>query len=115
MRPDHLVVLGGGYVGLEFAQAFRRLGSRVTVVERNGRLVHREDPDVSEAVAAAFAAEGVDLLPGTTVDRVTGRSGEAVTLPAPAAGPRSRWPGRTCWRPPGGRRTPTASAWTPRA
>jgi len=48
--PEHLIVLGGGYVGLELAQAFRRFGSRVTVVERNGSLIHREDPDVSEAV-----------------------------------------------------------------
>ena len=48
--PEHLIVLGGGYVGLELAQAFRRFGSRVTVVERNGALIHREDPDVTEAV-----------------------------------------------------------------
>ena len=48
--PDHLIVLGGGYVGLEFAQAFRRLGSRVTVVERNAALLHQEDADVSEAI-----------------------------------------------------------------
>ncbi len=78
--PDHLVVLGGGYVGLEFAQAMRRLGGRVTVVERNGRLVHRDDPDVSEAIAAAFAADGVAVATGVTVDRVTGRSGGRVTV-----------------------------------
>jgi len=48
--PCHLVVLGGGYVGLELAQAFRRFGSRVTVIERNDALAHREDRDVSEAL-----------------------------------------------------------------
>src|SRR3954465_5301873 len=43
--PEHLIILGGGYVGLELSQAFRRFGSRVTVVERNAALIHREDPD----------------------------------------------------------------------
>src|SRR5262249_46231405 len=47
--PDHLVILGGGYVGLEFAQAMRRFGSRVTIIERGPRLLAREDPDVAEA------------------------------------------------------------------
>jgi pyruvate/2-oxoglutarate dehydrogenase complex dihydrolipoamide dehydrogenase (E3) component len=78
--PDHLIVLGGGYVGLEFAQAMRRLGGRVTVVERNGRLVHREDPDVSDGIAAVFAAEGVDVATHVRIERVTGKSGERVTL-----------------------------------
>ena len=48
--PEHLLVLGGGYIGLEFAQAMRRFGSRVTIIERNAALAHREDPDVSEAL-----------------------------------------------------------------
>jgi pyruvate/2-oxoglutarate dehydrogenase complex dihydrolipoamide dehydrogenase (E3) component len=78
--PDHLIVLGGGYVGLEFAQAMRRLGSRVTVVDRNGRLVHREDADVSAAIAAAFAADGVEVLTDAHVERVTGVSGQQVAL-----------------------------------
>src|SRR4051812_11883092 len=78
--PDHLIVLGGGYVGLELAQAFRRFGSRVTVVERNGALIHREDPDVSEAVEHLFRDEGIEVLTGTAVDRVEGRSGESVRL-----------------------------------
>src|SRR5262249_26592650 len=57
--PEHLIVLGGGYVGLELSQAFRRFGSRVTVVERAGALIHREDPDVTEAVAHLFRDEGI--------------------------------------------------------
>jgi pyruvate/2-oxoglutarate dehydrogenase complex dihydrolipoamide dehydrogenase (E3) component len=78
--PGHLIVLGGGYVGLELAQAFRRFGSRVTVVERNGALIHREDPDVTEAIERVFGDEGIEVLTGTTVDRVEGRSGESVHL-----------------------------------
>ena len=56
--PEHLIVLGGGYVGLELAQAFRRFGSRVTVVERNGSLIHREDPDVTEAIERLSGTRG---------------------------------------------------------
>ena len=78
--PEHLIVLGGGYVGLELAQAFRRFGSRVTVVERNGALIHREDPDVTEAIERLFRDEGIEVLTGTAVDRVEGRSGESVRL-----------------------------------
>jgi pyruvate/2-oxoglutarate dehydrogenase complex dihydrolipoamide dehydrogenase (E3) component len=80
--PEHLVVLGGGYVGLELAQAFRRFGSRVTVVERNPALVHREDPDVSEAMGQLFADEGIVVSTGTVVEQVTGTSGELVRLRA---------------------------------
>ncbi|HZW30978.1 MAG TPA: FAD-dependent oxidoreductase [Isosphaeraceae bacterium] len=80
--PEHLIVLGGGYVGLELAQAFRRFGSRVTVIERNGSLIHREDPDVTEAVERLFRDEGIEVLTGTTIDRVEGRSGQSVRLHA---------------------------------
>jgi pyruvate/2-oxoglutarate dehydrogenase complex dihydrolipoamide dehydrogenase (E3) component len=78
--PEHLIILGGGYVGLELAQAFRRFGSRVTVVERNGSLIHREDPDVTEAVEHLFRDEGIEVLTGTAVVRVEGRSGRSVRL-----------------------------------
>jgi pyruvate/2-oxoglutarate dehydrogenase complex dihydrolipoamide dehydrogenase (E3) component len=78
--PEHLIVLGGGYVGLELAQAIRRFGSRVTVVERNGSLIHREDPDVTEAIEQLFRDEGVEVLTATAVDRVEGRSAESVRL-----------------------------------
>jgi pyruvate/2-oxoglutarate dehydrogenase complex dihydrolipoamide dehydrogenase (E3) component len=78
--PDHLLVLGGGYVGLELAQAMRRLGSRVTIIERNGRLAHREDPDVSEAIHELCRDEGIDVLVSSTVAKVEGKSGEGVKL-----------------------------------
>ena len=78
--PGHLIVLGGGYVGLELAQAFRRFGSRVTVVERNGALIHREDQDVTEAVEQLLRDEGIEILTGCVVDRVEGKSGETVRL-----------------------------------
>lgn len=78
--PERLIVLGGGYVGLELAQAFRRFGGRVTVVERNGALIHREDPDVTEAIERLFRDEGIEILTGATVDRVEGSSGESIRL-----------------------------------
>ena len=84
--PDRLVILGGGYVGLEFAQAFRRLGARVTVVERNAALLHREDEDVSEAMAQLFQDEGIEVFTDTVVGRVMGLSGESVQLHARQAG-----------------------------
>ncbi len=59
--PRHLAVVGGGYIGLEFAQAYRRLGAEVTVVEKGPRLIGREDPDVSEAIRDFLEAEGVRI------------------------------------------------------
>ena len=78
--PRHLLVLGGGYVGLEMAQAFRRLGSAVTIIEHGPQLAGREDPDVAAAVLALFGAESIAVHLDTTVTQVTGRSGQAVTL-----------------------------------
>jgi len=78
--PEHLFVLGGGFVGLEFAQAMRRFGSRVTVIEHNAQLLHREDEDISRAMHELFRDEGIDVLTGTRVKRVEGRSGESVKL-----------------------------------
>jgi pyruvate/2-oxoglutarate dehydrogenase complex dihydrolipoamide dehydrogenase (E3) component len=62
--PRHLVVIGGSYIGLEFAQMYRRFGAQVTVVERMDRLISREDPDVSEAVREILEAEGVVVRTG---------------------------------------------------
>ncbi len=69
--PEHLLVLGGGYVGLEFAQMFRRFGSRVTVVQRNARLLPREDEDVAEGVADILREDGIDGLLGTSASSAT--------------------------------------------
>jgi pyruvate/2-oxoglutarate dehydrogenase complex dihydrolipoamide dehydrogenase (E3) component len=78
--PEHLVVLGGGYVGLEFAQAMRRFGSRVTIVQRGPRLLEREDPDVADALLEMMRDEGVEVLLRAEVSSVTGRSGTGVAL-----------------------------------
>jgi pyruvate/2-oxoglutarate dehydrogenase complex dihydrolipoamide dehydrogenase (E3) component len=59
--PKHLVVVGGSYIGLEFAQAYRRFGSKVTVIEMAPRLIAREDEDVSMGIADVLEAEGIDL------------------------------------------------------
>ena len=68
--PDHLLVLGGGYVGLEFAQAICRFGARVTVLERGPQLAAREDRDVADALLEVLAAEGVDVLLNTGLEGV---------------------------------------------
>ncbi|HWC90963.1 MAG TPA: FAD-dependent oxidoreductase, partial [Pirellulales bacterium] len=78
--PDHLVVLGGGYVGLEFAQAMRRFGSRVTIIEHGKRLLEREDPDISVAIEELMRDEGIEVLLRTDVLDVAGRSADSVQL-----------------------------------
>src|SRR5262245_28170741 len=78
--PENLIVLGGGYVGLELAQAFRRFGSRVTVIERDHSLIPREDRDVTEAMEQLFRDEGIEVKTDTTVEQVHGQSGQSVTL-----------------------------------
>jgi len=78
--PDHLIVLGGGYVGLELAQAYRRFGSRVSIVEAGPQLAGREDSDVTAAVLEILRDEGIVVYLGVKVLRVQGRSGEAVSL-----------------------------------
>ncbi len=70
--PRHLVVLGGGYVGLEFGQMFRRFGSEVTIVEMADRLMGREDPDVAEKVTEILREDGLDIRLGTSVERIDG-------------------------------------------
>jgi pyruvate/2-oxoglutarate dehydrogenase complex dihydrolipoamide dehydrogenase (E3) component len=62
--PEHLVVIGGSYVGLEFAQMYRRFGSEVTVVERGPRLIHREDEDISENIKTILEGEGIKIRLG---------------------------------------------------
>jgi len=78
--PEHLIVLGGGYVGVEFAQGMRRFGSKVTVIDRNSRLLHREDGDVTEALGALFENEGIDTVLNARIKQVAGSSGDSVTV-----------------------------------
>jgi len=78
--PGHLVVLGGGYVGLEFAQAFRRFGSPVTVIEHGPQLLGREDPDVSAEIRRMLTAEAIEVILEADVIQVEGRSGDGVRL-----------------------------------
>ena len=84
--PQHLIVIGGGYVGLELAHAMRRFGSQVTIVERSDRITHQEDEDVSEALEQLTRDEGIELLSGTVVARIEGKSGESITLHGTRAG-----------------------------
>lgn len=84
--PEHLVVVGGGYIGCEFAQMFRRFGSRITLVQRAERMLPGEDPDISAAVADGFAAEGIEVRTGTACVAVSGRAGD---IRAGCAGERS--------------------------
>jgi pyruvate/2-oxoglutarate dehydrogenase complex dihydrolipoamide dehydrogenase (E3) component len=83
--PAHLVVLGGGYTGLELAQAFRRFGSRVTVIEPGPRIIGREDGDAAQAVQRLLSDEGIEFLTSTQVLKVDGRSGKKVTVTARSA------------------------------
>src|ERR1700757_3665632 len=78
--PAHLIVLGGGYVGLELAQAYRRFGSRVTVIEHGPQLMGREDPDVAEEVQRILREEGIQVLVAAETLHVHGRSRETVSL-----------------------------------
>ena len=78
--PAHLIVIGGGYVGLELSQAMRRFGSKVTVIDRNDRLLSREDDDVTKAIADLFRDEGIDTILNARVKRVSGKSGQSVTV-----------------------------------
>jgi pyruvate/2-oxoglutarate dehydrogenase complex dihydrolipoamide dehydrogenase (E3) component len=73
--PEHLIVLGGGYIGLEFGQMFRRFGSRVTVIQRGSQLLPREDPDVAEALQKALEAEGVEFCMNSVAMKVEGQPG----------------------------------------
>ncbi len=82
--PGHLVILGGSYIALEFAQMYRRFGARVTVVERGPRLASREDEDVSASVKEILAAEGIDIVVGADGVRIT-KNGKGFEL-TPRAG-----------------------------
>src|SRR5262249_28734546 len=76
--PEHLIVLGGGYAGLELSQAMRRFGSNVSVIDRNNRLLHREDEDIGEGLRKLFEDEDIDLVMNAHVKSVSGKSGQTV-------------------------------------
>jgi pyruvate/2-oxoglutarate dehydrogenase complex dihydrolipoamide dehydrogenase (E3) component len=78
--PEHLLVIGSGYVGVELAQAMRRFGSRVSVIGRRGRLMPQEDADVGEALRSLLEDEGIDMLLNARVKRVSGTSGDSVNI-----------------------------------
>jgi pyruvate/2-oxoglutarate dehydrogenase complex dihydrolipoamide dehydrogenase (E3) component len=87
--PSHLIVLGGGYIGVEMAQAYRRFGSLVTIIEPGAQIMGREDADVSEEIVKILSSEGVEILPGARPLRVEGHSGLSVSVTiATAAGDR---------------------------
>ena len=78
--PSHLIVLGGGYVGLEMAQAYRRFGSRVTVIETGPQLMGREDPDLADEMQRILSDEGIQFVLAVEAVNVHGRSGEKVSV-----------------------------------
>ncbi len=73
--PDHLLVIGGGYVGLEFGQLFRRLGAEVTIVHHGQQLLTREDRDIAEAMRTILEEDGIRVLLGSSAKSVIGRDG----------------------------------------
>jgi pyruvate/2-oxoglutarate dehydrogenase complex dihydrolipoamide dehydrogenase (E3) component len=78
--PEHFLVMGGGYVGVELSQAMRRFGSKVTVIDRNERLMSREDKDVCEALGNLLADEGIEIVLNARIKRVSGKSGDSVSI-----------------------------------
>ena len=89
--PEHLVILGGSYVALEFGQMYRRFGSEVTIIQRNEQLVPREDPDIAQAIRAILEDEGIRILTDADATRVESRGGEvAVSVAAGGRDERGR-------------------------
>jgi pyruvate/2-oxoglutarate dehydrogenase complex dihydrolipoamide dehydrogenase (E3) component len=83
--PEHLLILGGGYIGLEFGQLFRRFGSRVTIIQSAGQLLNREDPDIADEVAKILRQDGVEIVLGAKATRVN-RSDGTIRLQVQQAG-----------------------------
>lgn len=84
--PSKLLILGGGYIGLEFAQAMRRLGAAVTVIDRNKRLLKNEDEDIANMLVEVLQNEGVMVSTSTMITEVSGKSGSSVTLKGTMSG-----------------------------
>jgi len=88
--PDHLVIVGGSYIGLEFAQMYRRFGSRVTVLQRDARLIPREDEEVSEAVKEILENEGIDVRVNATCIALERRGDRIAAASCPYSSARYR-------------------------
>ena len=84
--PEHMIMLGGGYIGLELAQAMRRFGSRVTVIEQGPQLAGREDPDVGRAIQELFQDEVIDVALDTEIRAVEGISGQSIHVKTTSKG-----------------------------
>ena len=84
--PQHLLVLGGGYVGVEFAQMFRRFGSEVTIVQRGGQILTHEDPDIAAEVMEILREDGVEILLDTDAARVDQDGGGTISLQVSTSG-----------------------------
>ena len=87
--PEHLLVLGGGYVGLEFGQMFRRFGSRLTIVQSGSQLLAQEDPDIAEEVAKILQQDGIEVLLNTKAQRATLTGREIALTVASGTGTRT--------------------------
>lgn len=95
--PEHLLIVSGGYVGVELSQAMRRFGSKVTVIDRNQRLMPKEDEDVCEALRTLLEDEGIDVLLNARIKRVAGKSGDVVSLVIEQNGVEKTLKGSPCW------------------
>jgi pyruvate/2-oxoglutarate dehydrogenase complex dihydrolipoamide dehydrogenase (E3) component len=78
--PRHLMIVGGGYIGLEFGQMFSRFGSKVSILEHGSQLLSREDEDIAEEIASILQEEGIDILCNTQVTRVSGHASGGIEL-----------------------------------
>ena len=110
--PEHLIVVGGSYIGLEFAQMYRRFGSRVTVIEMAPRLIAREDEEVSAAIQAILEAEGIGVRLGAECVSVAKRGARRGCASRLRRRSRAKSSAPTCCSPLDGCPTPTISAWT---
>src|ERR1700726_3455008 len=109
--PEHLLVVGGGYVGVEMSQAMRRFGSKVTMVDRNARLMSKEDPDVCEALGSLLVDEGIDILLDARIRQVSGKSGDSASVVVEQNGIEKVLKVVTYWSPQAAIRTPNDLAW----
>jgi hypothetical protein len=108
--PEHLIVVGGSYVGLEFGQMFRRFGSEVTIVEMGPRLIHREDEDVSTAIREILENESIHIRLDAECIALE-KQGDKVAVDLNCSTGDKKSSARTCFSPSAKCPTPTISAW----